>query len=253
MTSDKAVFFASDFHLGSDGKYPSVQREKFVVQWLDSIKHRCHTLYLVGDIFDYWFEYKEVIPKGYTRLFGKLAELTDSGIEVHMFTGNHDMWIKDYFLQEFNIKIYYEPIVVEHFNKKLYIAHGDGLGPGDYAYKFIKKIFSNPICKWLFQRIHPNLGMWIMRTFSATSRHYDTTPSTIEDMEKEWLVMHSREVLERDKAINFFIYGHRHFPTTHSLSNDCEVIYLGDWITNFTYAELNSKELKLLKHSISQV
>jgi UDP-2,3-diacylglucosamine hydrolase len=252
MTSQKSIFFASDFHLGSDLQLTSIQREKHIVAWLDTIMEECELLYLVGDVFDYWFEYNEVIPKGCIRLLGKLAEFTDRGIKVHLFTGNHDMWVFDYFHKELGIDIHYQPLIVDHFGKKLYIAHGDGLGPGDRTYKIIKKIFSNSICQWLFHRLHPNFGIWLMKYFSATSRHYDSTPNEIKNMEDEWMVIHSREVLRHDTAINYFVYGHRHIPKLHSLTDNSTVVYLGDWMNNFTFARLNaSKEMTLEKYPYS--
>ncbi len=241
------IYFASDFHLGADTKkYTSSQREKIIVEWLDEIQADCAVLYLVGDVFDYWFEYNTVIPRGYTRLFGKLAQFTDRGIDVHFFTGNHDMWVFDYFQKELNIKVHYQPKVFNHFGKKVYLAHGDGLGPGDYGYKITKKILANPFLQWMFHRLHPNLGLWLMKKFSSTSRHFDTTPEDIKEMENEWMVIHSREVLT-NQEVDYFIYGHRHFPKIHSLNENSQVIYLGDWFTNFTYAKLSSSGIELLR------
>jgi UDP-2,3-diacylglucosamine hydrolase len=246
MSQNKSIYFASDFHLGSDTKkYTSKEREQFIVNWLKGIKDYCSILYLVGDVFDYWFEYKEVIPKGHTRLLGMLSDFVDSGIEVRMFTGNHDMWMFDYFEKEIGLKIYYDPQIVEHFGKCIYIAHGDGLGPGDYKYKVVKKILTNKLCQWLFHRIHPNFGLWLMRTTSSTSRHFDTTPASIEDKEKEWMILHSRAILLKSD-VDFFIYGHRHFPMEYKLNEKASVLYLGDWMYNFTFGKLDPNgELKL--------
>ncbi|NNF35008.1 MAG: UDP-2,3-diacylglucosamine diphosphatase, partial [Saprospiraceae bacterium] len=165
------TYFASDFHLGLDVSISSLEREKKIVRWMDGIKNDAKAIYLVGDVFDYWFEYGTVIPKGYTRLLGKLAELRDIGIPIYFFIGNHDMWMFRYLDEEMGIPIYRQPIQREIDGKKFFIGHGDGLGPGDHGYKFIKSIFSNRFCQWLFARIHPNLGIRIMKYVSGRSRH----------------------------------------------------------------------------------
>jgi UDP-2,3-diacylglucosamine hydrolase len=246
MSNKKSIYFASDFHLGTDTtNLTSRQREDRIVHWLKSIKDQCAILYLVGDIFDYWFEYKEVVPKGYVRLFGILSEYIDIGIQVIVFTGNHDMWMFDYLQKEIGVKVINRPIIASHFNKNIYIAHGDGLGPGDYKYKLVKRILANKICQWLFHRLHPNLGLYLMRKMSSTSRHFDSTPSSIRNMEKERMVIHSRTILQNHQ-IDYFIYGHRHFPTEYKLSESTSVLYLGDWMHTFTYGILESNgELKL--------
>ncbi len=156
----KKIFFASDFHLGVPDHNSSIQREKRIVAWLNQIKDEAHSIYLLGDIFDFWFEYKRAIPKGFIRLQGKLAELRDAGIPIYFFTGNHDMWMFDYFPKELDIPVFRSPIVLEHNNQRLLVGHGDGLGPGDNMYKLLKKVFNNSICQWLFARIHPNLGIY---------------------------------------------------------------------------------------------
>ena len=166
MQSGKKIYFASDFHLGVPTFELSLAREKKIVRWLDSIKHDAEEIYLVGDIFDFWWEYKYTIPKGQTRLLGKVAELTDSGIAVHFFTGNHDLWMKDYFIQELGVSVNHEPIKKKYNNKSFLIGHGDGLGPGDGWYKFLKKCFKNPFLIWCFKTLHPNLGFWIARRSS---------------------------------------------------------------------------------------
>jgi UDP-2,3-diacylglucosamine hydrolase len=245
----KNIYFASDFHLGANIHLSSIEREKIIVSWLASIKEDCGILYLVGDVFDFWFEYKTVIPKGFTRLLGKLCEFTDSGIKVHLFTGNHDMWIFDYFEKELGIKIHYQPLQVSHFEKSFYIAHGDGLGPGDHSYKLIKKIFSNKVCQWLFHRLHPNLGLKIMKFASGSSRYFDDTPTSIVDKENEWMIQHSRQVL-KSNHINFFVYGHRHFPLQYNLEENCTVFYLGDWIKNFTYLKVTPTSQEIKKYEL---
>src|SRR5438552_2655942 len=159
LTAGKKIYFASDFHLGVPDFQTSLEREKRIVRWLDTIKNDCEELYLLGDVFDFWFEYKTVVPKGFVRLLGKLAEFSDAKIPVHYFTGNHDMWTFDYLTKELNVQIHRHPVEKEYNGKKFYIGHGDGLGPGDHGYKFIKKIFASPLSQWLFARLHPNLGI----------------------------------------------------------------------------------------------
>jgi len=208
----KKIYFASDFHLGVPDYEKSLVREKRIVQWLDMIKQDAEELYLLGDVFDFWFEYKTVVPRGYVRLLGKLAELSDAGIPIHYFTGNHDMWTFDYLEKELNVKIYRAPIEAEYNGKQFFIGHGDGLGPGDHGYKFIKKVFASPVSQWLFARLHPNFGIGIAEYFSKKSRiATGTTDEKFLGDEKEWLVIHSKELLEK-KHYDFLIFGHRHLP-----------------------------------------
>ena len=166
----KNIYFASDFHLGAPNHESSLIREKSIVSWLYHIKDDAAEIYLVGDLFDFWFEYKRAIPKGFVRLQGKIAELTDKGIPVHIFTGNHDMWIFDYLPKELGVSLFRKPIEREFFGKRYLIGHGDGLGPGDRGYKFLKKIFANKFCQWCFARLHPNFGIWLADKSSKTSR-----------------------------------------------------------------------------------
>jgi UDP-2,3-diacylglucosamine hydrolase len=244
----KNIYFASDFHLGLDHSISSIDREKKIVLWLDSIKSDCGVLYLVGDVFDYWFEYKEAVPKGSTRLLGKLCELSDFGIEIHLFTGNHDMWIFDYFEKEIGLKVQYQPVDVIHFGKHFHIAHGDGLGPGDQAYKVIKKIFTNKFSQWCFHRLHPNFGLWLMKKISQKSRESDKPLTHIEDAEKEWLIQYSYEI-QKQKEVDYFVFGHRHFPMEYKLKEGkANVLYLGDWLTNFTYVKVDSEGAHLIKY-----
>ena len=194
----KKIYFISDFHLGADALLSSREREKKIVKWLCEIENTVEELYLVGDVFDYWFEYEKVIPKGYTRLLGKLAEYRDKGIPVYFFTGNHDMWMFRYFEDELDIPIFRVPITRVLKGKTFFIGHGDGLGPNDYGYKFIKKIFSNKACQWLFARIHPNFGLWLMNFFSGKSR--DAQDPEVEQQflgeDKEWLVAYSNKKID---------------------------------------------------------
>lgn len=247
FSTTKNIYFLSDFHLGAPNFSDSLVREKKIVAFLNSIKKDADEIFILGDMFDFWYEYKTAVPKGYTRLFGKLAELTDAGIPIHFFVGNHDMWMKDYFQKELNISVYFEPISIERFDKKLFVAHGDGLGPGDHGYKFLKKVFRNKICQWLFGAIHPSIGMGIANYFSKKSR--EKTGSADEHFlgeDKEWLFIFCKEELKK-KHYDYFIFGHRHYPIKQALNNESYYVNLGDWIKNFTYAVLNNETLELKK------
>ena len=243
--SGSKIYFASDFHLGAPDFASSMEREKRIVSWLDSIRPDCAELYLLGDVFDFWFEYKHAVPRGYIRLLGKLAEFSDAGIPMHYFTGNHDMWIFDYLPQQLNVKIYRKPIEATYGGKSFYIGHGDGLGPGDHGYKFIKKVLASPLCQWLFARLHPNAGIGLANYFSSKSRI--ATGNTDEKFlghEKEWLVIHSKELLEK-KHYDYLIFGHRHLPLDIVLDEKSRYINLGDWIKYNSYAVFDGQDLKL--------
>ena len=245
MTDTKKIYFASDFHLGAPSYEKSLEREKKIVAWLNQIKPDCAELYLLGDVFDFWFEYKHVVPRGFVRLLGKLAEFSDAGIPIHYFTGNHDMWIFDYLPKELNVKIHRQPVEVTYGGKSFYIGHGDGLGPGDHGYKFIKKVFASRLCQWLFARLHPNLGIGIANYFSSKSR---IATGTIDEKflgeEKEWLIIHSRELLEK-RHYDYLIFGHRHLPLEIELDEKSRYINLGDWIRYNSYAVFDGKNMKL--------
>ncbi len=243
----KKIYFISDFHLGVPNDKDSRKREDKIVAWLNSISKDAQILYLMGDVFDYWFEYKEVVPRGYVRLLGKLAELSDAGVELHYFTGNHDMWVFDYLPKEIGLQIHRAPIQKEYNGKKFFLGHGDGLGPGDFGYKFIKKVFANKLAQWLFARVHPNTGIGLMKFFSRRSR---IATGTSDDVylgdDKEWLMIFSREVLQKEHY-DYFIFGHRHMPLDKQLSDKSRYINLGEWINHFTYAEFDGAELSLKK------
>jgi UDP-2,3-diacylglucosamine hydrolase len=249
LTPGKKIYFISDFHLGVPNDTDSRKREDKIVAWLNSISNDVQILFLMGDVFDYWFEYKEVVPRGYVRLLGKLAELSDAGVEMHYFTGNHDMWVFDYLPKEIGLQIHRSPIQREYNDKKFFLGHGDGLGPGDYGYKFIKKVFANKLAQWLFARIHPNTGIGLMKFFSRRSR---IATGTSDDVylgdDKEWLMIYSREVLQKEHY-DYFIFGHRHMPLDKSLSDNSRYINLGEWINHFTYAVYDGQELQLKKYN----
>ncbi len=241
------IYFASDLHLGVPNKEKSLVREKLFVKWLDEIKSDAEAIYLVGDIFDFWFEYKKAVPKGYVRLLGKLAEISDSGIPIHIFTGNHDMWLFDYLEDEINAHIYREPIEISLKGKRFFIGHGDGLGPGDNSYKLIKKIFNNKLCQWLFERIHPNLGISIAQYWSKKSRIANGEKDESYHGEKEWLTQFCREKM-KTIDLDFFIFGHRHLPLEVDLGNNTTYINLGEWVNYNSYAVFDGKNLELKRY-----
>ena len=248
MNPAKKIYFASDFHLGAPNFEKSLEREKLIVKWLDEIKQDAEEIYLMGDLFDFWFEYKHTIPKGFTRLLGKIAEISDSGIPVHFFTGNHDTWMFDYFPKELGVSVHYEPIVKIYNGKKFYLGHGDGLGPGDKAYKFIKKIFTSKVCQWLFARIHPNTGAGIAKFSSRKSRaSTGTADEKFLGEENEWLVSYSREMLQKEH-FDYFIFGHRHLPLDIKLSDKSRYVNLGEWLNYNSYASFDGEQLELKRY-----
>lgn len=245
IPAGKKIYFLSDFHLGAPDREISLEREKKIVQFLDEIQEKAAEVFIVGDLFDFWYEYRKVVPKGYTRILGKLAALTDSGIPVHFFVGNHDMWMKGYFQEELNIPVYFEPKTFDRNGQSFYIGHGDGLGPGDHGYKFMKKIFRNKFCQWLFGVLPPAVGVGLANYLSKKSRA--VTGLVDEEFlgeEKEWLIAYCKEVLQREH-FDFFIFGHRHLPIDFSLGNNTRYINLGDWIRYYTYAEFDGEKLEL--------
>ncbi|MGI8582800.1 MAG: UDP-2,3-diacylglucosamine diphosphatase [Chitinophagaceae bacterium] len=245
LTAGKKIYFLSDFHLGAPDQASSLIREKRIVKFLDKIKTDAAQIFILGDISDFWFEYKRVVPKGFVRILGKLAELTDSGIEMHFFVGNHDMWMKGYFEKELNIKVYYHPAEFDLDGKKIFIGHGDGLGPKDHRYKFMKKVFRNKFSQRLFGFLHPGFGIGLANYFSGRSR--EATGKTDEHFlgeEKEWLIIFSREKM-KTKHYDYFIFGHRHLPIDFKLSDATRYINLGDWIKYNSYAVFNGENVQL--------
>lgn len=241
----KNIYFFSDFHLGVPDHASSLEREKRVVRFLSGIQENAAVVFIVGDLFDFWYEYKKVVPKGFVRVLGKLAELTDNGIPVHFFVGNHDMWMNDYFEKELHIPVYYEPKEFEFNGKTFLIGHGDGLGPGDRGYKFLKKIFRNKACQWLFGILPPYIGMGIAHRASKSSRAATgEEEAQFLGEEKEWLISYCKDVL-RQKQFDYFIFGHRHLPIDYSLDGGSRYINLGDWIRYYSYAVFDGTNVEL--------
>lgn len=252
-SSHKKVFFLSDFHLGAPNATSSLQRERKICQFLEAIRYEAAEIFLMGDLFDFWYEYHKVVPKGYVRLLGKLAELSDQGIVLHLFIGNHDMWVKDYFAQELSMPVYFEPVTIERNGLRLHIGHGDGLGPGDRGYKRLKNIFRNPLCQWLFGILPPVIGIGLAEFFSRRSRAQ--TGSSEEKFlgeDKEWLITYCKEYLQQEK-VDYFIFGHRHLPIhwpiqtqgASATSRTAQYINLGDWIRYNTYAVIDGTSISL--------
>lgn len=244
MNSSK-IYFLSDFHLGAPDYESSLEREKKIVRFLDEIKNDAQEIFLLGDVFDFWFEYKRAIPKGFVRLQGKIAELTDQGIPVHWFIGNHDMWIFDYVPKELGVVMHRKEIVREFGGKKFFIGHGDGLGPGDHGYKFIKAVFRNKICQWLFARLHPNFGIGLANFFSRKSRvATGDNDAKFYGEEKEMLIQFCKSTLKKEH-FDFFIFGHRHLPIDFQVSENSKYINTGDWIRYFSYAVYDGQSIDL--------
>lgn len=248
MEQKKNIYFLSDFHLGTPSHAESLVREKLIVQFLNEIEDKAAEIFIVGDMFDFWYEYKYVVPKGYVRLLGKLAQLSDKGIQLHFFVGNHDMWMTDYLQRELNMPVYFEPKEFNWNGKQFLIGHGDGLGPGDKGYKRLKKIFRNPVCQWAFGILPPQIGMGVANYMSRRSRAKTGSSEEIfmgED--QEWLVQYCKQKLQ-EKKFDFFVFGHRHLPIDFRLTPESRYINLGDWISFYTYAVFDGNDMQLLSY-----
>ncbi|NND80737.1 MAG: UDP-2,3-diacylglucosamine diphosphatase [Maribacter sp.] len=246
----KKVYFSSDNHLGAPTMAKSRPREKKFVAWLDMAKQDAAAIFLLGDLFDFWFEYKTVVPKGFTRTLGKLAEITDAGIPVYYFVGNHDLWMSGYFEEELNIPVFHKPQQFTFNSTSFFVGHGDGLGPGDKGYKRMKKVFTNPVSKWLYKWLHPDLGVRLAQYLSLKNKLI----SGDEDIkflgeDKEWLVQYCKRKLEKEHH-DYFVFGHRHLPLEIDLNDKARYVNLGDWISYYTYGEFDGKKLVLKKFEI---
>lgn len=241
----KKVYFASDFHLGIPNQAKSLERERLICRWLDEIKQDAEHIFLLGDLFDAWLEYKNVVPKGYVRFLGKLAELRDSGIMIEAFTGNHDLWMHGYFESELNIKVHHNEIRRTIQGKEFLLAHGDGLGPGDTGYKILKSILRNPFCQWLYRRVHPDTGIGLASYLSRRGpKHEVHLEDEFKGPDKEYLVQYCQQMLSTEH-IDYFIFGHRHLALEYPLSEQSLYVNLGDWIRYNSYAVFDGHDLKL--------
>ncbi len=245
LLEGKKVYFASDQHLGAPNDEESRIRELRFVKWLDSIKNDCQVLFLLGDLFDFWFEYKQVVPRGFVRVLGKLAELSDSGIKIYFFTGNHDLWMRDYLEKEIGATVFHDRRHFQINRTQFFIAHGDGLGPGDKGYKRMKKLFRNKLAQFFFYLLHPDFAVWLGINMSRKNKLI----SGDEDVkflgeENEWLAQYARRKLEQEH-FDYFIFGHRHMPMEIQVGENSKYVNLGDWVNHFTYAVFDGNQLKL--------
>ncbi|WP_162497562.1 UDP-2,3-diacylglucosamine diphosphatase [Aureibaculum marinum] len=250
LSKNKKIYFASDQHLGLPNHKDSLVREKNFIKWLNTVKKDAEAIFLLGDLFDFWFEYKKVVPKGFVRVLGKLAEIKDSGIPIYFFVGNHDLWMDDYFEKELDIPVYHSPKEFT-INKKIFlIGHGDGLGPGDKGYKRMKKVFTNPISKWLYRWLHPDIGMRLGVYLSTKNKMISgDEDAKFLGEENEWLAQYCKRKLET-KHYDYFIFGHRHLPMEIEVGKNSTYINLGDWISHFTYGVFDGKDVELKKNEI---
>ncbi len=247
LAAGKKVYFLSDFHLGAPNEMASREREDRLVRFLNTAKQDAAAIFIVGDIFDFWFEYKTVVPKGFVRILGCLAQISDAGIALHIFTGNHDLWMNDYLSKELNARVYFEPNIFTIGNQQFFIGHGDGLGPGDNGYKFLKKIFTNPVCQFLFRWLHPDAGIRLANYFSGKSRAKTGSADEVflgED--KEWLIVYAKQKAKEIKA-NYFIFGHRHYAIDLPIAADARYINLGDWLRLNTYGVFDGQQMQLIE------
>ncbi|MDN3202870.1 UDP-2,3-diacylglucosamine diphosphatase [Algoriphagus sediminis] len=241
----KSLYFASDFHLGAPDFTTSKERERKIIRWLDSISNDARAIFLVGDIFDFWFEYEEVIPKGFIPFISKISELRDKNIPIYFFTGNHDLWMKSYFTEELGIPVFHNPIFVKADGFTMMVGHGDGLGPGDESYKLLKKIFTNPVSRWLFKWFHPDLGIKLAKAWSGKSRVSNLEKNEGEFLgENEWLWQYCQEV-EKQSHHDFYIFGHRHLPLDLPVGESARYFNLGEWVGQNTFLKINAQGASL--------
>jgi UDP-2,3-diacylglucosamine hydrolase len=245
LDNKKKIFFASDFHLGAPNSSISKERERKIIRWLDSIQEDAAAIFLVGDIFDFWFEYEKVIPKGFIPFISKISQLRDKNIPIYFFTGNHDLWMKDYFTEELGIPVFYDPIELKVGEKTIMVGHGDGLGPGDNSYKFLKKVFVHPLSKWLFKWLHPDLGIKLAHAWSGHSRITNIKKDENRFLDDgEWLWAYCKEV-EKQKHHDLYIFGHRHLPLELRVSDTSIYYNLGEWVSQNTYLEYDENKVLL--------
>ena len=248
LAAHQKVYFASDQHFGAPTRELSLPREQKFLRWLDEIKKDAAVLFLVGDLFDFWFEYKTVVPKGFVRILGKLAEIRDSGIEIYFFVGNHDLWMNDYFEQELGIPVYRDNREFTFNQKTFLIGHGDGKGPGDKGYKRMKKVFTHPLSKWLYRWLHPDIGVKLAQYLSVKNKLISGEADVkFLGEENEWLIQYAKRKLQ-DKHYDYLVFGHRHLPMQINVAENSEYINLGDWIGYFTYGVFDGEQFELKKY-----
>lgn len=243
----KSVYFLSDAHLGSLAVAHRRMQERRLVNFLDSIKHKASAVYLLGDIFDFWYEYRNVVPKGFTRLLGKISELTDSGVEVHFFAGNHDLWLGDYFEQECGMVVHSGAETLELCGSVFFLSHGDGLGCDDRRFLLLRRVFHNAVCRRLFSALHPRWGVSFGLNWAKHSRlkREDGKEPPYQGEDNEELVRFAKAYLKGHPEVNYFLFGHRHIELDLMLTHTCRMAILGDWISQFTYAVFDGEHLLL--------
>ena len=244
MVKEK-VYFVSDLHLGSDALEDPKTTEKRFVRWLDTIRDEARAVYLLGDIFDFWFEYKKTVPRGFTRFLGKIAEMQDAGTEVHFFTGNHDIWMFDYFQQELGIQVHTDPLRTTIHGKVFYLAHGDGMGDDSRSFRFIRWIFHNRICQFLFARVPSRWGIGFGHWWSRSRKAALTCLASYKGEKNEHLVLYSKKYIEEHPDTDYLIFGHRHILLDLMLNRKARMLIIGDWMQYFSYAVFDGKELNL--------
>jgi UDP-2,3-diacylglucosamine hydrolase len=255
QATDKAIYLLSDLHLGAPDPARSLIREKHAVRWLESIADETKELYLLGDVFDFWFEYRHAVPRGYVRFLGQLARMSDAGIPIHVFSGNHDLWYRDYLQEQIGAEIHYGPVMREFFGARYYLAHGDGLGPGDHGYKLMKRIITHPLARWLFGRFHPNFGIglayWLSQNGGNHDYHNEQPDYQFICTEEDSLMIHARETMQAQPTIDYFVYGHRHKFVDQPLDETRRIFILGDWIRFFSFLKITQGGPELANFSFS--
>ncbi len=245
LAAGKKIYFASDFHLGAHALDSSLVRERKLVEWLEQIQVDAAHIFLLGDLFDFWYEYRTAVPKGFVRFFGKLAQLADAGVPITIYTGNHDMWMFDYFQKEFGINVLRKPQSYLIGQTRFHLGHGDGLGNGDYKYKVLKQIFENDILRWLFRWVHPDLGIWLAHTWAKSSRRRSKKiDESFKAREKEWIWQYCHQI-EQKQHHEHYVFGHRHLPLDLEVAQGSRYLNLGEWLTHYTYAVFDGNSLTM--------
>lgn len=252
MTGKGKIYFISDVHLGAPAFKNNNERELLLAKWLDNINDDVAELYLMGDIFDFWWEYKKVVPRGFTRILGRIANLTDRGIPVYFFPGNHDLWIFDYLPSELGVIVHHHPIVKKIGGKIFFLAHGDGLDAKDVGYIRLKKIFTNKNLQWWFSRLHPNFALFIAHKWSGSSR-----TGKLKKKEEEFNVNNDgmykfAESFLKQESVDYFIFGHRHIMVDSRINENTRFVLLGDWIKNFSYGVFDGEKFELKRYKESE-
>lgn len=248
MAERHHIYFASDLHLGMPPQDKSLEREKLFVEWLEEIRKDARELWLLGDVFDYWFEYKKVVPRGFTRFLGALASLSDEGVEIHLIPGNHDIWIFDYLPAEIGLTVHRKSVSRVWNKQNFHLGHGDGLHPADRNYRMLQKLFKNRTIQWFYARIHPNGSMAFAHSWSRKSRMKHGALGTFMGVDKEHQILFAEKKHDKHPHIQYFVFGHRHIPYDIRIAENCRVICLGDWIGNFTYGVFDGQDFKLLQY-----